>query len=268
MDSTVLKAIDLLEALARAEGSCGVTELAKQLGLTKSNVHRLLKTLESRGFVSRDPEDSRYALALRLWELGSSVIDRLDVKRVAGPHLQQLAERTRETVHLSMLQEGDVVYVDKIDSPEPVRAYSRVGGRAPSYCVATGKALLAYAPEELVQSVARALFPHTASTIRTEPALRRELDAIRARGFAINNGEWRESVWGLAAPIRQAPGRVVAAVGISGPAERLKPRRIKEFTPLVLATASTISAQLGYRAPAEAHARHAATERTTRGASS
>lgn len=264
MDSTVLKAIDVLEALARAEGSRGVTEIAKEVGLTKSNVHRLLKTLESRGLVAQSAEDNRYALALRLWELGLTVIDRLDVKRVAGPYLRELGERTRETVHLSMLNDGDVVYVDKIDSPEPVRAYSRIGGRAPAYCVATGKALLAYAPDELVHAVARTLFPHTERTVRTEAQLRHELELVRARGYAINHGEWRESVWGLAAPIRQAPGRVVAAVGISGPALRLKPRRIKECTPIVVATANAISARLGYRAPAQATAGVATPARAAR----
>lgn len=247
MDTTILKAIDILDALSRGAEPRGVSDLARDVQLTKSNVHRILKTLASRGFVTQDPQSARYCLGLRLWEFGTVAVDRLDVKRVASRALSELAGVTRETVHLSVLSEADVVYVDKIDSPEPVRAYSRVGGRAPAYCVATGKALLAYASDTAVHTVARGIVRHTERTVRNESELRRELDDVRRRGYALNHGEWRESVFGIAAPVRQAPGHVVAAVGISGPADRLRPKRMKELIPLVMATAAEISTELGWR---------------------
>lgn len=245
MDRTVVKALDVVEALARSERPLGVTELSRQLGMTKSNVHRLLKTLQRRRYVRQSAQDTRYELSLRLWELGSLVLSRLDPKRVATSHLVALAERTRETVHLSVLDGTEVVYVDKIDSPEPVRAYSQLGGRAPAWSVATGKAMLAYAGQATIDSVVAALVPFTARTLRTEAALRRELARIRAAGLAKNLGEWRAAVVGCAAPIRDATGEVVAAVGISGPAERLKPR-LDAFAPLVVATARGISTALGH----------------------
>ena len=246
MDTTVLKALDVIEALARSERPRGITELAEQLQLTKSNVHRLLQTLASRGYLRRSGEDGRYELSLRLWELGSLVLAKLDLKHVAHAHLETLADLTRETVHLSVLDQRDVIYIDKIESPEPVRAYSSLGGRAPAYCVATGKALLAFASDDLIHSVGASLIPYTSRTIRTETALRQALAQIRHDGFATNAGEWRESVCGLAAPIRDARGAVIAAVGISGPADRLKPKRLKSLAPAVVATAGSISNDLGH----------------------
>ncbi len=245
MDTTVIKAIDVIEALARSDRPRGITELAEQLELTKSNVHRLLQTLGSRGYLRRR-DDGRYELSLRLWELGSLVLAKLDLKHVAYGHLQTLADLTRETVHLSVLDQRDVIYIDKIDSPEPVRAYSSLGGRAPAYCVATGKALLAFASDDVIRAAGASLIPYTSRTIRTEPALRQALAQIRQDGYATNSGEWRESVCGLAAPIRDASGVVIAAVGISGPADRLKPKRLKSLAPAVVATAGSISSDLGH----------------------
>ena len=247
MDTTVLKALDVIEALARSERARGITDLAEQLQLTKSNVHRLLQTLASRGYLRRH-DDGRYELSLRLWELGSLVLGKLNLKHVAYAHLETLADLTRETVHLSVLDQRDVIYIDKIDSPEPVRAYSSLGGRAPAYCVATGKALLAFASDDLIRSVGASLIPYTSRTLRTEAGLRQALAQIRHDGYATNAGEWRESVCGLAAPIRDASGVVIAAVGISGPADRLKPKRLKSLAPAVVATAGSISNDLGHAA--------------------
>jgi DNA-binding IclR family transcriptional regulator len=168
------------------------------------------------------------------------------VRGVATSHLESLASRTSETVHLSVLDETEVLYIDKIDSPQPVRAYSRLGGRAPAYCVATGKALLAYAPDSVVDKLDGKLERHTPRTITKFDELKRELARVREQGYALNRGEWRESVCGLAAPIFSANGRTVAAVGISGPLERLTPGVLRDFAPLVLDSGRAISRDLGF----------------------
>jgi len=251
LEKTFVKGLELVEALARSDRPRGVTELAVEMNLTKSNVHRLLKTLEHKGYLRRDAGTGHYGLSLKLWELGSSVVSQLDLRRAALPHLQRLADHTRETVHLSLLDGCDVVYVEKIDSPQPVRTYSRLGGRAPAYCVATGKAMLAFAPDAVIRAAARSIHPFTSRTVRNEKALRAELERVRAAGFAVNQGEWRGAVCGVAAPIRDISGAVIAATGVSGPAERLKPRRIKTLAPAVVAAADAISRALGYAAPIE-----------------
>lgn len=246
MNTTFVNGLALLEALARAGEPCGVSDLARQLQLTKSNVHRLLQTLNDRGYVQNLGASGRYEVTLKLWELGVEVLDKLDVKRVAFEPMERLVALTGETVHLSILDHGEVVYIDKVDSPQPVRAYSKVGGRAPCYCVATGKAMLAHASEATIEEVARRLHAHTPSTITDAQELRADLRRVRDCGYAINRGEWREGVCGVAAPIRDSRGAVIAAIGISGPVDRLRSRTIKQHVPAVVDVAASISARLGW----------------------
>lgn len=248
MNTTFVNGLALLEALARAGEPCGVSDLARQLALTKSNVHRLLQTLGERGYVRNLDASGRYAVTLKLWELGVEVLDKLDVKRVAIEPMKRLVQLSGETVHLSILDHGDVVYIDKVDSPQPVRAYSKIGGRAPAYCVATGKALLAHATAEVVDEVMRHLQAHTAATIVKPADLRAELKRVVEAGYAVNKGEWREGVCGVAAPIRDARGCVIAAIGISGPVDRLKARTLKQLAPDVVSAARAISSGLGWPA--------------------
>ncbi len=250
MNTTFVKGLAVLEALARAGEPCGVSDLARQLQLTKSNVHRLLRTLADHGYAQNVAGSGRYEITLKLWELGVEVLDKLDVKRVAFEPMERLVELTGETVHLSILDHGEVVYIDKVDSPQPVRAYSKVGGRAPAYCVATGKALLAHAGAAVVDAVASRLHAYTQHTITDAAELRAELRRVVDTGYAINRGEWRDGVCGVAAPIRDARGQVVAAIGISGPVDRLKVRALRQLTPAVVDVARSISTRLGWNAAA------------------
>ncbi|MBB6308853.1 IclR family transcriptional regulator [Xanthobacter tagetidis] len=247
MEKTVVKAFELLETLAGMDKPTGITALAQELGLTKSNVFRLLNTMARRGYVRRHEDAGQYELTLKVWHLGMMVLSRLDVKKAAAAHIEDLMRTTTESVHLSILVGGEVTYIEKIESEQAVRAYSRVGDRPPAHCVATGKVLLAYLPEEALEKrLEQGLAKYTTRTITNARVLRKELEAIRKRGFSENRGEWRESVCGVAAPIRDWSGQVVAAVGISGPAERLKPDTLERFAPPVIACAETISRELGY----------------------
>lgn len=249
-NTTFVNGLALLEALARAGEPCGVSELARQLQLTKSNVHRLLQTLSDRGYAHNVGASGRYEVTLKLWELGVTVLDKLDVKRVAVEPMERLVGITGETAHLSILDHAEVVYIDKVDSPQPVRAYSKIGGRAPAYCVATGKALLAFAGAGVFDQVAQELRRHTPNTITDATELRAELRRVVETGYAVNRGEWREGVCGVAAPIRDARGEVIAAIGISGPIERLKVRAVKQFALPVVEIAAAISTRLGWNAAA------------------
>lgn len=249
MEVTLVKGLSVLETLATQPNISGVTELAKFLGVTKSNAHRLLQTLAAQGYVRNIDRSGKYELTLKLWELGALVIDRLDLKSVGREYVESLCEVTSESVHLSMLEGTEVVYIDKAESSHAVRAYSRVGGRAPAHCVATGKSMLAYAPPALVNAVCLELVPQTPATITSPSELLKELEQVRLCGHALNRGEWRPGVWGIAAPIWDASAKVCGAIGISGPAERFKPRNIKQFAPLVVDTARQISRRLGYRPP-------------------
>jgi DNA-binding IclR family transcriptional regulator len=249
MDKTLLKGLTMIETLANSREPRGISDLAEELSLSKSNVHRILKTLESVGYINQSPTTGRYKLSIKLWELGWKIVSRLDLKREALEPMEELSKLTRETVHLSILDGIEVVYLDKIDSPEPIRAYSTVGGRAPAYAVATGKALLAFQQLEVIERAGKNLVAFTDKTIRSSKELRAELERVRTQGYAINVGEWRETVSGIAAPIYSGGGTVEAAIGISGPTSRLNARRRKEFVDYVISAAQTISVRLGYRMP-------------------
>ena len=234
MNNTLIKGLRLLELLATHTQPMGVSELAQELELGASNVHRLLQALVQLGYAINEEGKGRYRATLKVWELGAHALHKLDFRERAAPAMRMLLAECNETVHLSVLSGEEVIYIDKLDSPEPVRAYSSIGGRAPAHCVATGKVLLAWREESLTQlMVARPLPSYTDSTLKDTAALALELEQVRQSGYAVNRGEWRSSVWGLAAPIRNATGAVVAAIGISGPAERIRKRGIRPLGQLV-----------------------------------
>jgi DNA-binding IclR family transcriptional regulator len=243
VEKTAAKAFALLEALTTREGPRGVSELARTLGLAKSNVHRLLGTLVALGYARRRSEGS-YEATLRAWEIGVRVLNGLDIRRVARPHLARLAESTDETVHLSALDKGEIVYIDKIESSHPVREFTRVGDRAPAHCTATGKAMLAFGAGEPLTGPLRRF---TMNTISNAGKLAGELKRVQRAGYAFNFGEYGAHVNGVAAPIADHGATVIAALAISGPAERLRPPVLKTYVPMVLATAHAISVDLGCR---------------------
>ena len=244
MDSTLLKGLTVLEYLAKSDAPRGISDLARALGLNKSNVHRTLQTLIAAGYV-RAISSGTYECTLKLFELGSVVLARVDVRQAAEPFMQSLAEQTRETIHLSVLDEAEVIYLHKIESPHPVRAYSSIGGRAPAYCVASGKALLAY-NDKVLQALPDRLPAFTTRTISSLDKLKRELERVRAQGFAINRGEWREGVCGLAAIVQDARGKGIASIGISGPSDRLNLAALRRFSNMVVDASRSLSRALGY----------------------
>ena len=248
MDKTLLKGLMLLEALADQNGRpVTIPALAEQVGLTKSNTHRTLQTLAHAGYAIRDEVTGNYRSTFKLFELGARQMAAIDVRQFAAAHMRALGELTQETVHLSILDGASVVYVDKIESAQPVRAYSVLGGHAPAYCVATGKILLAHQSDDYLMRNLTGLDAHTKATITNLPALKAELARAAANGYAMNRGEWRDSVGGVAAPIFDAFGAISAAIGISGPLERLSVKRMREFAPAVQDAAANISRAMGYR---------------------
>lgn len=245
MNNTLLKGLAVLELLSRTPRPLSLTQIGKELGMGKSNVHRLMQALVDTRFVLRDEESATYTPSIKLWELGSAVLGKLDLRRHAERQMESLMECTGESVHLSVLDGIEVVYVHKVDSASPVRAYTQIGGRVPAYCVATGKAQLAFAGDHVLETACTALRRHTDSTITDRGAFRKDMQKVRERGYATNRAEWREGVWGIAAPIMDMRGFVIAAVGISGPAAGFRKSVLPAWADAVMATASAISDALG-----------------------
>jgi len=246
MDKTLLKGLAVLEAVTDvAQPPQTIDELAARLSLTRSNAHRSLQTLMHAGYVSRN-EAGGYRAGVRLFELAARQLHLLDLRRVAAPAMRQLADATGETVHLSVLDGWEVIYIEKIDSPQPIRAYSMVGGRAPAWAVATGKALLAYQPADGLEARTDPLMRYTPATLASLAVLKQDLRKIVRRGYALNRGEWRAGVGGIGVAVFNALDEAVAAVGISGPLERLPMAHIKPLALQVRECAGAISRAMGH----------------------
>ncbi len=238
----------LIDALSADGQPRGITELSGELGLAKSTVHRLLQTLVRRRYVVQNPASGRYRLGLRFLELGAIVSDQLTIPMIAQPHLQRLMEATKETVHLGLLEGHEVVYADKIECPQTIRMYSRVGRRSPLHCTALGKTLLAFQSEQMLQDLVRAgLRRLTARTITTHRRLQAELQRIREEGYALDNEEFEDGLRCIAAPVRDHSNAVVASLGIAGPATRLEPVRFPVLIKHVKEAADAVSSALGYK---------------------
>lgn len=250
IDKTVVKSLCMLERMIEIGRPMGVTELAVATRLQKSNVHRILSTLRHLGYVRSNP-DSSYEPTLRVWELGQRVHARMDLPAAARPHLQRLVQETDETAHLAVFDGHEVVYLETIETANLVRAHTPLGGRAPAYCTASGKSLLCGQPPSVVLEVALRSVRHTASTLTTLADLAQALKQVRERGYATSVGEFRDNVVGIAAPVLNRRGDVVAAVGIAGPLDRLKATRVRQLAPAVMGAARDISAALGADVGAE-----------------
>ena len=248
VDKAVVKAFNLLVILAKSETPKGITELANKSDLGKSNVHRLLQTLMTLGYV-RKSNEALYAASLKVWELCSQIISSVNIRDVARPYMQMLAETTGETVHLSEFYENQVLYIDKIESREPVRAYTQLGGRAPAYCTATGKVMLAYRDDATIQRVMEDATAHTQKTIVDPESFLTHARSIRQQRFAVNRGEWRKDVIGISAPISCSVGSVGSAIGLSAPAGRVSEKKLKALAPQLIEYAERISAGLGCTGP-------------------
>ena len=243
------RALAILEVLADEGPALTLAELAGRIRLPKSTVLRLLNVLQQHRFVAKDSRSGNYRLGLKLVELGTSAASQLDFVERARPHLNRLMTMTGETVFLSVLDGIEVLAVDRVESPRTVRVPLSAGGRAPAYCTANGKALLAFLPEtELDVRLATAkLRSYTHNTIVTHSGLRNELRRVRAMGYAVDHEEMEEGLKCVAAPVRNLSGVVVASVGILGPAFRLADKKLAGIATSVVHAADGVSAELGFQ---------------------
>lgn len=249
MEQTVQKALNLLEALVRSGQPRRLTELARQLNLTKPNVYRLLSTLSTLGYVKKDPLTSLYSPTLKMWEMGSLLVRDVDLVSVAGPRLRRLCDEARESVQLAVFDAGFAVYVDKVDSPHPLKAMTTIGSRLPATAISTGKALLAWAPSEALDMAFAHVKRYTPATLMRRKDIEADLAATRERGYSINRGEFRQGVSGIAVPVRDRSGGVVAAIGIWGAEANILGARREELAHLAMIAARDVSRDLGYIEP-------------------
>lgn len=244
MDTTIVKGLRVLEALAASDQARGTSELAREIDLNKSNVQRILGTLLSLGYVEKDPATNRYSASLRMWEFGVRVAHRNQVRRAAQGYLRALFEKLNETIFLCVRDNEDVLYLDKMESAAPVRLSSQVGFRAPAIRTASGKAILAHQQSDVLERAIVAGREHFQINDVDVSNLRDELAAIRRDGYAISESGYRTGINSIAAPIWARDGSVVGSIAITGPLERLTRAKLITFAPDIVNTATRISESL------------------------
>lgn len=225
-DASVLgRALSIVDAFAPGEPSLSLAELARRTGLPKSTAHRFVTQLETLKVLERD--GPRIRLGLRLFEWGSLVPRQRTMRDAALPFMEDLYEATHETVHLGLLEDLEVVYVNKISGHQRTHVPTSVGSRMPAHCTGLGKAILAFSPEADVEAtIARGLPAVTPSTIVSPELFRAELAAARRDGVAYDRAESAAAVACVAAPIRNTSGRAIAAISVTGPPPRIDVERL------------------------------------------
>ncbi|MBI4489278.1 MAG: IclR family transcriptional regulator [Deltaproteobacteria bacterium] len=246
--TSLLKGLKILSLFSRERPVWGTTELSLAVQVAKSTISRIAHTLEAEGFLVRDASTERYRLGVRLWELGCVAIDdSTGFQEKVRSYLQDIVLNTQESAQAGILDGLEVVYVDKVDARQSLRPYTTLGARFPAHCTATGRVLLGYQPDSVITKLIRkGLRRYTDRTIVNGAKLREELARVRAQGFAINRGEWREDIGGIAVPVRDRTGAVIGALGVTIPLTRFPKGIVPPMVKAVLKAAENLSRQLGY----------------------
>ncbi len=247
MNFSVAKAFAILEYLAAAEVSKELGVISKALGMNKSTVYRFLSTLSYLGYIDQDQDTGRYALGSKVVWLASSYLDSLDFRVLARPFLEKLVADTRETVHLAILDDFEVVYIDKVDGLQPVKMTSRVGNRMPAHSTGLGKALLASLDEDEwpVFVAKKGLKKYTPNTIGDPDSLYAHLRGIRAHGYSIDDSENEDGIRCVAVPVQDYTGKTIAAISVSGWSLTMTPERDEQMATLARETAQALTERLG-----------------------
>lgn len=244
---SVERALTILHLFIVGEAEIGLSDISGQVGLHQSTVFRLLVTLSASGFVEQNSQTGRYRLGPAALSLGQAFMRHSDLRQIAESPMASLRDRSGETVHLATLDRAEVIYLEKLPGLHPIGLMSsRVGDRAPAHCTGLGKALLAHEPEPVVRDYLKVgLRGYTPRTITRMGALLTELEKVRQAGYAMDDEEHEVGVVCVAAPVSDSR-RVVAAISVAGPADRIRDEnRDSKLTEQVLAAANEISAKLG-----------------------
>jgi IclR family transcriptional regulator, KDG regulon repressor len=245
MSQTLDRALTILDLVA--ERPQRINEIATALGVHPSTALRLLHTLRKHGFV-RELDNHHYRLGPATFRLGFKALEEIDLRSVARPFMDELSDKTGETVHLGVLTGNDVVYIEKVEAKHPVRMYSRIGAIAPLHCTGVAKAILSFLPPDHFSRVIGngELQRFTDHTLTTTEALQADLTVSRERGFALDDEEHETGIHCVAAPILSGDGKVLGALSVSGPTSRIDKATLMDFAPAVKEAAKETSEEFGW----------------------
>ncbi|MEW9670936.1 IclR family transcriptional regulator [Ammoniphilus sp. 3BR4] len=234
--SSLENALNVLDLFTIDDPEFKIYEIAESLGVANSTAHRLVTTLMSEGFISKDRQTNSYRLGASILALGHAIQSRIKLLDKANPILQKLVEVSQETAHIGILIQQDVVYLSKIECSHPVRLLSYIGKRNPAECTSSGQVLLAYQPRDFLEPILQKVWNPSSFLLR--------LEEIKKQGFSVSVEELHEGVVSISAPIKNHLGKVIACVTVAGPKQRLSPIAIPRVTRLVVQAAKEISDQV------------------------
>lgn len=244
------RAINILEFIGRqSSGEAALPELSSAMKLHKTTTHRIAQMLESRGLLRRGPESNRYRLGLHLYDLGCHALDNVNIRDEARPVMTHVAFEVGETVHLALRDRAEVLYIERVEAQRSLTMGSKLGARNPVYCTALGKAMLAFSSEAEIDQILAGcrMEARTKNTITSILTLKRELERIRDRGYAIDDEEIEDGIRCISAPILNSENRAVAAMSISGPSSRITPGRFQLIGKTMLKAAQELSIRIGHQ---------------------
>jgi IclR family transcriptional regulator, KDG regulon repressor len=243
------RALQIMDAFRTDRRELTVGQLSEILGLARATVSRLCSTLVKYDYLKKDPEKKRYALGIRLFDLGSIVFDSFSLRNISSPHLSRLQIKVGKTIYLGILENDELLYIDKREDPRnPVNFTSRIGTRRAPHWGMLGLVLMAYLPDSEVERLVRK-YPLTALTkrsITSKDEYKERLRIVRQQGYAVDNEEVLEGISGVSVPIRDFTGKVVAGVGVGFIATSVDSKDLKVLIKELVETAGMISKEMGY----------------------
>jgi DNA-binding IclR family transcriptional regulator len=244
----LVKAAAVIDLLADREHPMSLTAMSNELNIAKSTLHGILATLSGIGYVAKDPETGDYRLGLHLFEIGNAISRKLDERRIAAPYMEALAKKTGETAHLAVLEDGEVLYLDKQESNSSIRIITESGLKLPVHCSGLGKALLSGMADDEIKTLLdkKGMEKYTETTITNAEDLLKEIADVRRKGYASDKQEFMIGLRCVAAPIYNINGKVTCAISISGPISRMTGDLLEAKRAHLMKAARTVSKKLGY----------------------
>jgi DNA-binding IclR family transcriptional regulator len=251
MIQSLQRALGVLEIIANNHAPIGSTEISRRAKLHASTTHHLLQTLASLGYLAQDAQTREYYIGSKIFQVAALAWNEANLLKLAVPAMADVAHYAGETAHLSLITQNEITVIHKVEGKDPIHVSARVGYPSPAHCTANGKILLATFPKDQLKEFLseNELRPFTPNSVTSIELLERELNRVRAQGYAVDNQEFKIGVRCIAAPLRNFTGQVIAAIGISGPAWRMTEESLPDLAEYLTAVARRLSLGLGYSAP-------------------
>jgi DNA-binding IclR family transcriptional regulator len=241
------KGIALIEYLFSVDQDASISEISREMGINKTTIYRMLRTLEDTGYVEQEPKTGRYRPTMKILMLGNKLLNRIEIRNIAKEELRNLAMRSEQAVHLAIRDGNEIVIVDKLESTSFIGIRFHIGRRSPLYCTGLGKIFLAAMTEKEFEKYLdlTALKQHTPSTLASRTLLKEEIDKVRQQGYATDYQEHNKGISCVATSLKDFMGNVIAAISVTGPSYEIE-NQIDTLKTHIMAAAKAISSKLGH----------------------